>query len=211
MTREDPLAWQAPAVDRSEIERRLGQRGGVVWLTGLSAAGKSTVAHRVQRVLFQAGHLAVVLDGDNVRHGLCGDLGFSRSDRSENLRRVSHVARLFADFGLLVLVALISPYREDRQRAREICAPDFYEVFIKTSLEQCERRDPKGLYRKARAGVISDFTGISAPYEPPLEADLTIDCESASPEDSARVLLDFLRKIELAPGDVARGPVGSAL
>lgn len=211
MIRSPDVTWQKPAVGRDEIERRLGQRGAVIWLTGLSAAGKSTVAHLLQRELHEAGHLAVVLDGDNVRHGLCGDLGFSPADRAENLRRVAHVARLFADFGLLVVVALISPYREDRRRAREICAPRFFEVFIETSLEQCEQRDPKGLYRKARAGEISDFTGVSAPYEPPLEPEAVIDCESSSPDQSARALLDFLRRTEVVGADLRRRDVGSAL
>lgn len=169
------------------------QRGAVVWLTGLSGAGKSTLAAAVQQRLVEAGHLGVVLDGDVVRRGLCSDLGFSPVDRAENVRRVAHVARLFADSGLVVLVALISPYRDDRERARAICQPKFYEVYANASLQICERRDPKGLYRKARTGELAEFTGVSAPYEEPLAPDTSIDCETLTEEESATRLLEFLR------------------
>jgi adenylylsulfate kinase len=209
--RSPDVTWQRPHVGREEIEGRLGQRGAVVWLTGLSASGKSTLARLSQRALFDAGHLAIVLDGDNVRHGLCGDLGFAPADRSENVRRVAHVARLFADSGLLVIVALISPYREDRDRAREICNPDFLEVYVETSVETCEKRDPKGLYKKARAGQIQEFTGISAPYEAPLRPDFVIDCESTSAVDSSEQLLEGLREKGIVGADIRRAKVGSAL
>jgi adenylylsulfate kinase len=198
-------------VGRDEIECRLSQKGAVIWFTGLSGAGKSTIAHLTQRRLFSAGHLAVVLDGDRVRDGLCKDLGFSPEDRRENVRRVAHVAKLFADFGLIAVVALISPYREDRARAREICAPSFLEVFVKTSLETCERRDPKGLYRKARSGEIAEFTGVSAPYEPPLSADVVLDCETVEPNASARALLERLAAANLVNVDAPRRASGPAI
>jgi adenylyl-sulfate kinase len=198
-------------VDRDEIECRLSQRGAVIWLTGLSAAGKSTIAQLVQRQLFAAGHLAVVLDGDRIRGGLCEDLGFSPEDRQENVRRVAHVAQLFADFGLIAIVALISPYREDRACARKICARRFLEVFVETSIETCEQRDPKGLYRRARSGDLLEFTGVSAPYEPPLEPELVLDCERLAPSDSARVLLEHLASIELVNVVPRRSRAGANL
>jgi adenylyl-sulfate kinase len=158
--RSPDVTWQRAHVGREEIEGRLGQRGAVVWLTGLSASGKSTLARITQRTLFDAVHLAIVLDGDNVRHGLCGDLGFAPDDRSEHVRRVAHVARLFADSGLLVIVALISPYREDRDRAREICNPDFLEVFIQTSVRPVRSAILGAV--QARAGQILSSSGERA-------------------------------------------------
>lgn len=160
------------AIARGDRERLLGQRGAVVWFTGLSGSGKSTVAHALQERLHGSGRLVYVLDGDNVRHGLCADLGFSATDRSENIRRIGHVAALFADAGILVLTSFISPYRADRQQVRDIVGTDFVEVFVDAPLEVCEQRDPKGLYKKARAGQLPDFTGISAPYEAPLAAEI---------------------------------------
>ncbi|MFM1873514.1 MAG: hypothetical protein RL398_2936 [Planctomycetota bacterium] len=145
----------------------LRQRGAVVWFTGLSGSGKSTVAHALQERLHGEGRLVYVLDGDNVRHGLCADLGFDATARTENIRRVGHLAALFADAGVLVLTSFISPYRVDRAQARAICGDDFVEVFVDAPLDVCETRDPKGLYKKARAGGIPNFTGISAPYEAP--------------------------------------------
>lgn len=160
------------AVARSDRERLLRQRGAVVWFTGLSGSGKSTVAHALQERLHDAGRLVYVLDGDNVRHGLCADLGFSAADRTENIRRIGHVTALFADAGVLVLTSFISPYRADRQQVRDIVGSDFVEVFVDAPLAVCEQRDPKGLYKKARAGQIPEFTGISAPYEAPLAAEI---------------------------------------
>jgi adenylylsulfate kinase len=158
---------------RRDRETLLGQRGGVVWFTGLSGSGKSTVARGVEAALTAEGRLVYVLDGDNIRHGLCADLGFDAAARTENIRRVSHLAALFADAGALVLTAFISPFRSDRAAARAVIGDrDFVEVFVDAPLATCEARDPKGLYQKARAGQIAEFTGISSPYEAPDRPDL---------------------------------------
>ncbi len=156
------------AISRRDRERLLGQRGCVVWFTGLSGSGKSTVSRVVEEQLTAAGRLVYVLDGDNVRHGLCADLGFSDADRTENIRRIGHVADLMADTGAIVLTAFISPFRADRQQVRDVVGDDdFLEVYVDAPLAVCESRDPKGLYKKARTGEIPEFTGISSPYEPP--------------------------------------------
>ncbi len=154
---------------------RNGHRGGVLWFTGLSGAGKSTLAVEVERQLFARGYHVYVLDGDNLRHGLNSNLGFSHEDRTENIRRVGEVAALFADAGYIAISAFISPYREDRDRARKAARGGFHEVYVKADLETCEERDPKGLYARARRGEIADFTGISAPYEAPDSPDLAVD------------------------------------
>lgn len=161
----------------------LGQLPMTVWLTGLSAAGKSTLAFALERELVSNGRACYVLDGDNVRHGLNRNLGFSLEDRAENIRRIAEVARLMNDAGLIVVTAFISPFRADRVAAREIIGPEsFREVYVSTSLAICESRDPKGLYRRARAGTVAEFTGISSPYEPPEQPDLTIDASRLSLE-----------------------------
>ena len=158
-----------------------GQTGCVVWLTGLSGAGKTTIARALETELRRIGWAVCVLDGDCLRRGLCSDLGFSPADRQENIRRVGEVARLFADAGLICIVALISPYRRDRDRARAAAPPGrFLEVFVNSPLEVCERRDPKGLYARARTGELKDFTGISAPYEPPVAADVELRTDQLS-------------------------------
>lgn len=178
-------------VSQAERNARMQQKGGVIWLTGLSASGKSTLAIELERQLHEAGHFAYVLDGDNLRHGLNADLGFSAEDREENIRRVGEVAALMAEIGLIVISAFISPYRSDRQKAREAAKGQFREVWVQASLETCERRDPKGLYKRARAGEIADFTGISAPYEEPENADMIIETDQQTVEQSARVLFDY--------------------
>jgi adenylyl-sulfate kinase len=169
------VTWHPGTRELADRERLLGQRGCVVWLTGLSGAGKSTVARAVEARLLDAGRLAYVLDGDNLRHGLNADLGFSPADRGENVRRAAEVAALLADAGVVVLAALISPYRADRAGARRAAgARAFLEVFVDAPLAVCEERDPKGLYARARRGEIADFTGVSAPYEPPESPDLVL-------------------------------------
>jgi adenylyl-sulfate kinase len=169
------VTWHPGCRDLADRERLLGQRGCVVWLTGLSGSGKSTVARAVEARLLDAERLAYVLDGDNLRHGLNADLGFSPADRGENVRRAAEVAALLADAGVIVITALISPYRADRAGARRAAgARAFLEVFVDAPLAVCEERDPKGLYARARRGEIADFTGVSAPYEPPESPDLVL-------------------------------------
>lgn len=183
---------------------RYGHSGGVLWLTGLSGAGKSTLAMALERRLFAANRVVCVLDGDNVRHGLNRDLGFSPEDRMENIRRVGEVAALFAGAGLICITAFISPFRADRDRARAAAKGAFHEVWVKADLETCERRDPKGLYRKARAGQIADFTGISSPYEPPDAPELTIDTATRSVEESVADVLAYIDRVfEPPPADPA--------
>lgn len=162
-------------VDRREREQLLGQQGTVVWFTGLSASGKSTLVYAVERALVDRGHAAFALDGDNVRMGLCRDLGFAPDDRQENIRRVGEVAALFARAGMIVLTAFISPYRADRAAAREMAPGHFVEVYLDVPVAVCEERDPKGLYARARAGELEMFTGVSAPYEAPDTPELTLD------------------------------------
>jgi len=183
-------------VTRAEREFKMGHRGVTVWLTGFSASGKSTIAALVDRELTSRGVHCVVLDGDNVRFGLNSDLGFSPDDRNENIRRIGEVAKLFTQSGIVNLVAFISPYRQDRDRGRRIQEPrDFVEAFVDCPLEVCESRDPKGLYRKARAGQIPDFTGISAPYEPPEHPELVLHTERESPEESAARIVEYLDRL----------------
>ncbi|MHC4873653.1 MAG: sulfate adenylyltransferase subunit CysN [Planctomycetota bacterium] len=170
-----------------------GQKPSVVWLTGLSGSGKSTVAKELEKKLFFLGRACYILDGDNIRHGLNRDIGFSAEDRTENIRRIGEVAKLFNDAGLIIITAFISPYREDRDNARAIVGDNFLEVFVDTPLEICEERDPKGLYKKARAGEITSFTGISAPYEAPLEPEIILHTEKMSPEDAAAQIIADLR------------------
>ncbi len=187
------VVWHNATVTRSRREQQNGHRGGLFWFTGLSGAGKSTLAHTVEESLHQQGYRTFVLDGDNVRHGLCADLGFSEEDRKENIRRIGHMAMLYVEAGIVVLTAFISPFRADRDNVRKIAGADFNEIYCKCSLEVCEERDVKGLYKRARAGEIPDFTGISSPYEVPEFADLTIDTESNL--DACRdAVLDYIVK-----------------
>jgi adenylylsulfate kinase len=189
------ITWHAGHVGRADREKLLGQRGATVWLTGLSGSGKSTVAVAVEAELVKRGKLAYVLDGDNVRHGLNKNLGFSPEDRTENIRRIGEVAKLFTDCGVLVFTSFISPYRADRDQVRALFAPgDFIEVYVAADVATCEARDPKGLYKKARAGQIPDFTGISAPYEEPLEPELVLETGSQTLEQSVHSVLSHLEK-----------------
>ena len=186
---------QHGAVSRLQREARNGHRGAVVWLTGLSGAGKSTLAYGVEAALFQMGVLSYVLDGDNVRHGLCRDLGFSAADRHENIRRIGEVAQLFAEMGCVVLAAFISPYTEDRQSARAtITQGNFFEIYCHCDLAICEQRDVKGLYQKARTGEINAFTGISSPYEAPIAPDLLVETGTQTIESCVALVLDLLRQ-----------------
>lgn len=190
----DNLTWHHGEIARPDREQRYGQKGVTLWFTGLSGSGKSTLSHRVERLLLEAGHKVYVLDGDNVRHGLNGDLGFVAEDRKENIRRVGEVARLFTDAGIIVITAFISPYKEDRERARSLFAEgDFLEVHVAADLATCEARDPKGLYAKARSGDIPNFTGISAPYEAPEAPELRIDTGAADVQQCAEEVLGHLR------------------
>ncbi|WP_159716321.1 adenylyl-sulfate kinase, partial [Geminicoccus flavidas] len=182
------------AVTREARTLRNGHAGGVLWLTGLSGAGKSTLALALERELFAKGWHVYVLDGDNVRSGLNRDLGFGPDDRAENIRRIGEVAALFADAGFLVVTSFISPYRTDRQRAREAAGERFREIYVKASLEACEARDPKGLYRKARSGAITDFTGIQAPYEEPEHPDVIVETDRQSEAECIEVLMNFVRQ-----------------
>jgi bifunctional enzyme CysN/CysC len=201
----------AHRVSRVQRERRNRHRGAVFWLTGLPASGKSTLAMRLEQRLFEIGCQTYVLDGDNVRKGLNSDLSFSAADRSENLRRVAEVAKLIADAGLACIVAFISPMRGDRRRAREITATDFHEIYIKASLAACEARDPKGHYKLARAGQIAEFSGMTAPYEIPLDPDLVIDTERDGIETCVASLFQYTVRCLNASGSMraeveARGP-----
>jgi adenylyl-sulfate kinase len=198
------VVWHESEVPRADRWRAVGAHGATVWFTGLSGSGKSTVASALTTLLTTRGVLTYTLDGDNLRHGLNGDLGFSAHDRAENVRRVGEVARLFADAGVVALVPLISPYRAGRDHARALhdaAGLDFVEVFVDTPLEVCEQRDPKGLYRKARAGELLGFTGIDDPYEAPLAPELVLRAGEVSPADGAAAVADLL---------VARGVLGSS-
>jgi len=180
-------------VSRDERERLLGLRGGVLWFTGLSGSGKSTVARALEQALLKRGRIAYVLDGDEIRNGLNRDLGFTQGEREENIRRIAEVSRLFSECGVICITSFISPLRRHREVARKIVGPDrFTEVFIDTSLEVCESRDPKGLYRKARAGEINQFTGIDSAYEPPLHPDIHISTGSVPPDEAVQLLLRHL-------------------
>jgi len=190
--RSSDVVWQCGRIDREARWRRLGRRGATVWFTGLPASGKSTVAGLVEAGLLERGLSAYRLDGDNLRHGLCGDLGFQAEDRAENVRRAAHVAALLADAGEVAVVSLVSPYAADRALARQIhddAGLDFLEVYVNTPLEECERRDPKGLYARARAGVVRGFTGVDAPYEPPHAPELTVRTLDEPLEQAAERLI----------------------
>jgi len=181
-------------VSITDRETRNRHKGGVLWFTGLSGAGKSTLAIALEEELFQRGYQVYVLDGDNVRAGLNSDLGFSHSDRSENIRRVGETAALFADAGVICISAFISPYREDRAIARRAGGQKFYEVYVAADLATCEQRDPKGLYKRARAGEIDEFTGVSAPYEVPESPDIIVNTSKQSVRESVLALLEFVSK-----------------
>jgi adenylylsulfate kinase len=194
-TKSKNLTWHEGQVSRDERQSLLGQRGCTIWLTGLSGSGKSTLAVAAEKALHDRGKLTYILDGDNVRHGLNRNLGFSPEDRTENIRRIGEVAKLFTDAGAIVFTSFISPYRADRDQVREIMNDgDFIEVHVAASLDVCEGRDVKGLYQKARAGEIPEFTGISAPYEEPVQPELVIDTGGQTLEQSVAALVEYLEK-----------------
>lgn len=177
------------------------QKGVVIWLTGFSGAGKSTVSEKLSTMMTENGNKTFILDGDKIRTGLCSDLGFSPEDRTENIRRIGEVAKLFSDTGIITIVAFISPYRSDRDRVRSILKDGaFIEVFVDCPIEECERRDPKGLYKRARAGEIPQFTGISAPYEPPLEPEIHLHTKEKSVEQCATKIIEYLKANNIVGG-----------
>ena len=195
MNEHNHIIWHEGYVTREDRNQLNDHKSGLVWFTGLSASGKSTIAHYVEKELFQKGVRAYVLDGDNIRHGLNSNLGFSREDRKENLRRIVEISKLFVDSGTLLLAAFISPYREDREYIRKRFEGDnFLEVYVKCSIETCEKRDPKGQYKKARAGIIKNYTGISAPYEEPEHPDLIIETDKMDMGVSVKHVIELLVK-----------------
>jgi adenylylsulfate kinase len=192
------ISWYNGHILRKDREKLHGHSGLVVWFTGLSASGKSTIAHTVERVLYNKGYSTYVFDGDNVRHGLCADLGFSLEDRKENIRRIGEMIKLFVDAGVIVLTAFISPLRADREKVRLLFKPgEFIETYIKCPIEVCSARDGKGMYERAKRGEIKNFTGISSPYEEPESPELIIETQNFSIEESCSLVIDYIIKTGL--------------
>ncbi|MDX8385998.1 MAG: adenylyl-sulfate kinase [Gallionella sp.] len=199
------VVWHNATVTRQRREKMNGHGSVILWFTGLSGAGKSSLAHAVEEKLHQLNCHTFVFDGDNVRHGLCADLGFSADDRVENIRRVGEMAKLFAEAGVIALTAFISPFRDDRERVRSLVPhSDFLEIYCHCPLEICEQRDVKGLYKRARAGEIKDFTGISSPYEAPTDPELVVETGTMSMEDSVAKVMNLLRERGIIP-DLQQG------
>lgn len=189
------IKWHHGKITKEDRTKLLNQKGATIWLTGLSGSGKSTIAVELEHALVENKHQAYILDGDNIRHGLNNNLGFSPEDRTENIRRIGEVAKLFTDANIITIAAFVSPYREDRNNVRKLFkSGEFIEVYISCSVEVCEDRDTKGLYKKARSGEVKDFTGITAPYEEPLSPEITIDSSRLSIEESTRAILNYLEK-----------------
>jgi adenylylsulfate kinase len=189
------ITWHRPIITKEDKERLLGQKAFTLWFTGLSRSGKSTLAAEVEKRLYERGCLTFILDGDNIRHGLNRNLGFSPEDREENIRRIGEVAHLFGQAGIINMAAFISPYRSDRKKARDLAKEgEFIEVFCRCSLEVCEKRDRKGVYKKARAGEISEFTGISAPYEEPENPEITVHTDRETIEEDVNKIISYLEK-----------------
>jgi adenylylsulfate kinase len=192
------VVWHEHKVSKEDREALLNQKGVIIWTTGLSGSGKSTIANEIAYKLHTIGKLTYVLDGDNIRHGLNSNLGFSPEDRNENIRRISEVAKLFSDAGVIAITAFISPYRKFRNFCRELVEQgQFIEVYCKASLDTCEKRDPKGMYKKAREGIIKDFTGIDAPYEEPENPEAIVDTDKETVEESVDKVLDVLKKFKI--------------
>ncbi|WLR52824.1 adenylyl-sulfate kinase [Bacillus tianshenii] len=189
------IVWHETKLTKTDRRKQKNHHSAVLWFTGLSGSGKSTLANALEQKLFEEHINSYILDGDNVRHGLNSDLGFSEKDRKENIRRIGETAKLFVDSGVFVLTAFISPYQAERQQVRELLEEDeFVEVFVKCGLEQCEERDPKGLYKKARSGEIPEFTGISSPYEEPVNPEIIVDTEHNTIDESVALILENLQK-----------------
>ena len=189
------IKWHHGKITKEDRVTLLNQKGTTIWLTGLSGSGKSTIAVELEHALIENRHQAYILDGDNIRHGLNKNLGFSPEDRTENIRRIGEVAKLFTEANIITIAAFVSPYREDRDNVRKLLGHgEFVEIYVNCSLEVCETRDTKGLYKKARAGEVKDFTGISAPYEEPLNPELKIDSSKLSVEESTREILNYLEE-----------------
>lgn len=205
MTKQLPVSsnvvWHQATITRAQRELQNGHRGAILWFTGLSGAGKSTLAHAVEALLHHRGCRTFVLDGDNVRHGLCADLGFSAQDRQENIRRVGEMAKIFMEAGIIVLTAFISPYREDRRRVRDIVElGDFIEIYCDAPIEVCESRDVKGLYKKARTGQLAEFTGISSPYEAPENCELVVHTGTTNLDVCAQGVIDTMAQHGIIAG-----------
>ena len=189
------IKWHNGKITKEDRTKLLNQKGVTMWLTGLSGSGKSTIAVELEHALIENKHQAYILDGDNIRHGLNNNLSFSPEDRTENIRRIGEVAKLFTEANIITIAAFVSPYREDRDNVRKLLGHgEFVEIYVKCSLEVCETRDTKGLYKKARAGEVKDFTGISAPYEEPVKPELIVDSSTLSVEESAREILNYLEE-----------------
>lgn len=200
-TKSSDVVWHRATVTRGRRQAQNGHRSVMLWFTGLSGAGKSTLAHAVEEELHRMGCRTFTFDGDNVRHGLCSDLGFSDDDRAENIRRVGEMCKLFLEAGVIALTAFISPFRSDRERVRSLVSQgEFFEIYCQCPLEVCEQRDVKGLYKRARAGEIKNFTGISSPYEEPQYPELAVETGSVSLEQSVAIVIGMLRE---------RGVIGS--
>ena len=192
------IKWHNLTIDRNKLERMRGHKGMVIWFTGLSGSGKSTLANAVNEVLHFDGLSTYVLDGDNIRHGLCKDLGFSDEDREENIRRIGEVANLFMNAGIITITAFVSPFKSDRNKVRKIIgSKDFIEVHCSADIDICESRDPKGLYKKARLGEIKEFTGISSPYETPTNPEIVVDTGALNLNDSVEQVINYLNKENL--------------
>ncbi|MGF1603453.1 MAG: adenylyl-sulfate kinase [Thermosynechococcaceae cyanobacterium] len=192
-TKSSNVVWHESTISRQDRETLNNHKSAILWFTGLSGAGKSTLAHAVEAKLHEMKCRTFVFDGDNVRHGLCADLGFSDEDREENIRRVGEMAKLFTEAGVIALTAFISPFRSDRDRVRNLVPDhDFIEIYCQASLEVCEERDVKGLYKRARSGEITHFTGISSPYEAPEQPEISVETGSKSLEDCAQQVIDYL-------------------
>ncbi len=196
------IIWRPTTVTRLERSNQNGHKSAVLWFTGLSGSGKSTIAHAVEEKLFQIGCQTVVLDGDNVRHGLCADLGFSDQDRTENIRRIGETTKLFVEAGIITLTAFISPFGADREKVRNLFMPgEFLEIHCRCALDCCEQRDVKGFYQKARAGEIKEFTGISSPYEAPENPELVLHTDQSSVEECVQKVMHLLQQRCIIPFD----------